>query len=611
MNIISPLRFAAWLFFILAGRLTLLGQESIKLSDKNYPINLVLDNPKNRAEDIINNTAPFYQPSSAWVIKATYQVGRTVAANGGAYVLFEAPDMAKTLMQGGLAGLKVKLGKDAVYSMIEKALGSPHNLSLDIAANTITEGLKAYDDMYRIASKYLKTGNISECDAKLFLELRWDFLKIVSARKLFNASYEQKYKGLTRIQDVKELKSFTNELLDNEDATIIEMVEIITRMNRIMESSQTGLRSYQPYETFLQEIKKIVDLQIRENQAMIPQLHITSPRGIINVDDEISEIKVSWTSRNIARNRQLGLVFTKDDQEIDLQDARLHYIYNSGELRFNLPANIEAGNNYRIYLFLKEYTGCSSNQQIKIVDALSPKLTLRKKKSIDRCVQCMEPASNSTWLLGKRNVVQWPKNFSNEQQVYAFWYNPKIGYKNLGTIPNTGFNKFLQLPTKKDMDSLNYILICDRLKKDIIQNDVDLRGSGFSIITAFLERDLPGGYENFKIQERDIEIVMEYIVKNSKVRIELFDFGKIDGDIASVYFNGEQVVAFYGLQRQVKEIDLNLVPRQANLLVLYAHNLGDIPPNTLAVRIIDGDREEVMELRSDLTKSQAISLILN
>lgn len=95
-----------------------------------------------------------------------------------------------------------------------------------------------------------------------------------------------------------------------------------------------------------------------------------------------------------------------------------------------------------------------------------------------------------------------------------------------------------------------------------------------------------------------------------KIKLLIWDSDKVDGDIISLYFNGETILKEYKLKRRKKELILELEPGMENTLALYALNQGRIPPNTAALLVWDGSRYRNMKMQSDLEKCGAIKFSL-
>lgn len=110
--------------------------------------------------------------------------------------------------------------------------------------------------------------------------------------------------------------------------------------------------------------------------------------------------------------------------------------------------------------------------------------------------------------------------------------------------------------------------------------------------------------ENRKVvvdKEKSISIDVE------KLLIEVYDNQEFDHDTISLKFNGEWILQKQLITKEPIRIYLPLVKGQDNYLILYADNLGTIPPNTCAIRWVNekGKYNEVV-LTSDYNTSEMI-----
>jgi hypothetical protein len=94
-------------------------------------------------------------------------------------------------------------------------------------------------------------------------------------------------------------------------------------------------------------------------------------------------------------------------------------------------------------------------------------------------------------------------------------------------------------------------------------------------------------------------------VNSRNVRIKIWDCGTVDGDYATLFLNGERILNNYRVVKYKKGIPVKLNAEE-NLLILHAEDLGDIPPNTVAVSVVDGKKETVIIMNSNLKESDAI-----
>ena len=95
-------------------------------------------------------------------------------------------------------------------------------------------------------------------------------------------------------------------------------------------------------------------------------------------------------------------------------------------------------------------------------------------------------------------------------------------------------------------------------------------------------------------------------VKSNKIKVELYDDGDIDNDIVSVYFNKALIVDQKPLTANAHSFILNLEAGKINELVLYADNLGSIPPNTALMVITDGATRHEVRLSADLKNNASV-----
>jgi len=106
---------------------------------------------------------------------------------------------------------------------------------------------------------------------------------------------------------------------------------------------------------------------------------------------------------------------------------------------------------------------------------------------------------------------------------------------------------------------------------------------------------------------RTIKLQRVLEVKSNTIRIKVWDNGTVDGDVATLYLNGERILHKYRVSKRRIAIPVTL--QQAdNFLVLHAEDLGDIPPNTVAVSVDDGEREQIIVVSSDLEESGALMI---
>lgn len=106
-----------------------------------------------------------------------------------------------------------------------------------------------------------------------------------------------------------------------------------------------------------------------------------------------------------------------------------------------------------------------------------------------------------------------------------------------------------------------------------------------------------------KLNTRSKQVIKTVDVEASSFRVDLYDNGQIDGDTISVFYNGKLMVSKQRLSTEPISIQVTLDPdREDNELVMFAENLGTIPPNTaLMIVTVAGKRYEVNISSSEQT----------
>jgi hypothetical protein len=111
-------------------------------------------------------------------------------------------------------------------------------------------------------------------------------------------------------------------------------------------------------------------------------------------------------------------------------------------------------------------------------------------------------------------------------------------------------------------------------------------------------------------EKRNNTILKTIEVENTTVKVDLYDNGEVDGDSISLFYNGKLLLSRKRLSE--KPITLNITvdnDKLINELVMYAENLGSIPPNTALMIVTDGPNRYEVRITSDLQKSGAIHFI--
>ncbi len=112
------------------------------------------------------------------------------------------------------------------------------------------------------------------------------------------------------------------------------------------------------------------------------------------------------------------------------------------------------------------------------------------------------------------------------------------------------------------------------------------------------------------LDSRAIETVKSVNIKNDSLRLTLYDNGDVDGDTVSVLLNGNVIWPLQRLTANGNSKTIYLTPEMGDSLelIMYAENLGSIPPNTGLLVVHDGDDAYEIRFSGDLQKNAAIVL---
>ncbi|HQW83264.1 MAG TPA: hypothetical protein PK987_02325 [Ferruginibacter sp.] len=113
-----------------------------------------------------------------------------------------------------------------------------------------------------------------------------------------------------------------------------------------------------------------------------------------------------------------------------------------------------------------------------------------------------------------------------------------------------------------------------------------------------------------KFEKRNSDVIKTIEIDNKTFTVDLYDNGEIDGDSISLFFNGKLLLSHKRLSDKAISLKLNIDEAiDMNELIMYAENLGTIPPNTALMIVHDGDNRYEVRISSDLQKSGAIRFV--
>ncbi|MEO6734451.1 MAG: hypothetical protein ABIN01_24740 [Ferruginibacter sp.] len=121
---------------------------------------------------------------------------------------------------------------------------------------------------------------------------------------------------------------------------------------------------------------------------------------------------------------------------------------------------------------------------------------------------------------------------------------------------------------------------------------------------------LPVSTAAANVSERKMNNQQGVFFESDSLVLTLYDNGDVDGDTVSVLMNGQIIFAKQGLSAKANTKTIYIEKGMPDTLsmVMYAENLGSIPPNTGLMIIMDGEKRHEVRFSADLKTNAAILL---
>ncbi len=112
------------------------------------------------------------------------------------------------------------------------------------------------------------------------------------------------------------------------------------------------------------------------------------------------------------------------------------------------------------------------------------------------------------------------------------------------------------------------------------------------------------------LEKRTIKTEQAVYFESDSLVLTLYDNGEVDGDTVTVVMNGNIIFSKVGLTTKAnsKTIHIDANTPDSIKLVMYAENLGEIPPNTGLLVVRDGENSYDVRFTADLKSNAAIIL---
>lgn len=108
------------------------------------------------------------------------------------------------------------------------------------------------------------------------------------------------------------------------------------------------------------------------------------------------------------------------------------------------------------------------------------------------------------------------------------------------------------------------------------------------------------------VQSRKKEVVQEFVVEKPEIKIELYDNAEIDDDTVSIFLNNTLLLHKKRLTDKPLTLHISAFPNTDYELMMFAENLGKIPPNTSLMVITAGNKRYEARLSSNEEKNAVV-----
>jgi hypothetical protein len=183
---------------------------------------------------------------------------------------------------------------------------------------------------------------------------------------------------------------------------------------------------------------------------------------------------------------------------------------------------------------------------------------------------------------------------------------------NVGNVQsNTTTNKASQTPT---VESKKTDVVQVSQKNDLTVSPKPEEQKNISAVVInkpiIQQKDIAGPAKALPtvVADRKIETIQDIYFKNDSLILSLYDNGIVDGDTVSVFMNGENIISRQKLKESAIKQTIYISGSDSVQLVLFAENLGTIPPNTGLLTVRDGEDIYQVRFSADLQKNASIIL---
>ena len=214
---------------------------------------------------------------------------------------------------------------------------------------------------------------------------------------------------------------------------------------------------------------------------------------------------------------------------------------------------------------------------------------------------CQNSAQYPYWLNGDLDEIRIYDRALSKEEILALCDNkPEISKPEYVKVKEK--NKDILPSTKKQVDKPGTALVPSPLITT--SNQGDLKAGFIKLSTYDNEQEI-------LLKERKKEMTREVTVDSDSISVTLYDNGEIDGDSITLIYNDKVLTTHQRLTDKPLTFWIKIAPGNSrNELVMYAENLGSIPPNTALMVIYDGEKRYEVNIKSTEKTNGSVSFKL-
>lgn len=530
--------------------------------------------PISLSKQIIQEQPQPWSANEYATLIADYDRTRDIRAMDKNYLLLQSPWLGMEYLQGVFLNGERTVPVEQLLDLLNQATNSPELTSKKLAEVTLHQSLSEYAIAYDIAKKLTDSNTLSYEDAIAFLSTRYGYQKIKSAKKLLSESGVSA-KAIIDKKTSKRISTHLKNIRRQYSAQIpipnaLKEVEIFYNL---LEEVAAGLAAVPSYTNFTQTITELNDEQIQTRKKWRSTIEITDPVSttVWTIPDLVD---LEWSSTNMPADKTIKFYLTKDNMVVQELGT---YKNNQFAKDIRLNRSLPAGDTYKVMGI--ELFPANKFHTAKFA---TPYFTINKRRPNEVPVPKEEVAQVEEIV---EKAIQPEVIPVPTEEVVEPITEPEVT-----EIPEeepVEVVEEVQPPEEETVDPVSEIT------PEIVQEPI--------VIEAPKEVVKRTNFDG-----RKITYVKELEVNNKVIYINIWDHGRQDDDIVSIYLNGIEIVSKYSLTYHKKGFELNLDMDIPNDLFLYAHNLGRFPPNTVSIEVIDGENTENIILNSDLSRCEAV-----